>query len=91
MGCRLGEWDQQQRSRGRAEKSKPGEPTGTRDAEAEVVVRGRKQIGCPGNRNKAGRTKTGRSPARSHIVSLRAADRLPEAPESQQNHLECCS
>ncbi|TWW66962.1 hypothetical protein D4764_02G0000030 [Takifugu flavidus] len=46
----LGEWDEQQRSRGRAEKSKPGEQTGTRDAEAEVVVRGRKQVGCPGNR-----------------------------------------
>ncbi|TWW55964.1 hypothetical protein D4764_09G0010140 [Takifugu flavidus] len=50
MGCRLGEWDEQQRSPSRAEKSKPGEQTGTRDAEAEVVVRGRKQVGCPGNR-----------------------------------------
>ncbi|TWW54471.1 hypothetical protein D4764_0186660 [Takifugu flavidus] len=49
-GCRVGEWDEQQRSRGRAEKSKPGEQTGTRDAEAEVVVRGRKQVGCTGNR-----------------------------------------
>ncbi|TWW61199.1 Zinc finger BED domain-containing protein 5 [Takifugu flavidus] len=43
--------DEQQRSRGQAEKSKPGEQqTGTRNAEAEVVVRGRKQVGCPGNR-----------------------------------------
>ncbi|TWW58465.1 hypothetical protein D4764_07G0011840 [Takifugu flavidus] len=47
---RLGEWDEQQRSPSRAEKSKPGEQTETRDAEAEVVVRGRKQVGCPGNR-----------------------------------------
>ncbi|TWW76987.1 hypothetical protein D4764_12G0003770 [Takifugu flavidus] len=46
----LGKWDEQQRSRGRAEKSKPGEQTGTRDAEAEVIVRGGKQVGCPGNR-----------------------------------------
>ncbi|TWW53532.1 Zinc finger BED domain-containing protein 5 [Takifugu flavidus] len=37
--------DEQQRSRGQAEKSKPGEQqTGTRNAEAEVVVRGRKQV-----------------------------------------------
>ncbi|TWW53107.1 hypothetical protein D4764_0096710 [Takifugu flavidus] len=37
--------DEQQQSRGQAEKSKPGEQqTGTRNAEAEVVVRGRKQV-----------------------------------------------
>ncbi|TWW71598.1 hypothetical protein D4764_16G0000950 [Takifugu flavidus] len=47
---RLGEWGEQQQSRGWAEKSKPGEQKGTRDVEAEVVVRGRKQVGCPGNR-----------------------------------------
>ncbi|TWW54933.1 hypothetical protein D4764_0242020 [Takifugu flavidus] len=35
---------EQQRSWGQAEKSGPGERAGTRNAEAEVVVRGRKQV-----------------------------------------------
>ncbi|TWW57382.1 hypothetical protein D4764_07G0001010 [Takifugu flavidus] len=35
---------EQQQSQDQAEKSKPGEQTGTRNAEAEVVVGGRKQV-----------------------------------------------
>ncbi|TWW69293.1 hypothetical protein D4764_18G0000990 [Takifugu flavidus] len=42
--------DEQQRSQDQAEKSGPGEQTGTRNAEAEVVVRDRRLVCLPGDR-----------------------------------------
>ena len=41
---------EQQRSRGQADGSKPGEHTDARDAEAEHVVGDRKQVSSPGGR-----------------------------------------